>query len=57
MTYTAVDVHGNNLSASFEVVITDDENPVISGLTADIALGSDSGDCGAVVTWKRAHVV
>ena len=50
MTYTAVDIHNNELSGSFDVTITDDENPTISGLSGDLASTNDAGECGAVIS-------
>ena len=52
MTYTAVDIHNNELSGSFDVTITDDENPTISGLSGDLASTNDAGACGAVMAWR-----
>ena len=51
VTYTASDAAGNAVSGSFDVVITDAEQPAIAGLPADIAQGTDAGACNAVVTW------
>ena len=48
---TASDAAGNTVSGSFDVVITDAEQPAIAGLPADIAQGTDAGACNAVVTW------
>ena len=53
MTYTAVDIHNNELSGSFDVTITDDENPTISGLSGDLASTNDAGACGAVMAWTN----
>ena len=52
MTYTAVDIHNNELSGSFDVTITDDENPTISGLSSNRSATNDAGECGAVITWS-----
>ena len=51
VTYTAVDVHGNQATCSFTVTVTDDELPVITGCPNNITVNNDAGDCGAVVTW------
>ena len=52
VTYTAVDIHNNELSGSFDVTITDDENPTISGLSSNRSSTNDTGECGAVITWS-----
>ena len=57
VTYTAIDIHGNELSGSFNVTITDDENPVILGLSGNIAASNDAGDCGAVITWTEPSAI
>ncbi|MEC9475666.1 MAG: HYR domain-containing protein [Planctomycetota bacterium] len=51
VTYTAVDIHGNNSTATVTVTITDDESPTFVSAPADIALPNDAGDCSALVTW------
>ena len=51
VTYSASDAAGNTVSGSFDVVITDAEQPAIAGLPAHIAQGTDAGACSAVVTW------
>ena len=51
VTYTATDVNGNVITDSFDVVVTDDEKPGISGMPADITQAADAGGCTAVVTW------
>ena len=51
VTYTATDAAGNVQTCSFDVVITDNEDPVFTACPSDIAQDSDTGDCGAVVTW------
>jgi hypothetical protein len=51
VTYTATDIHGNFQTASFDVVVTDSEMPVISNIPANITLNNDSGICGAAATW------
>src|SRR5690606_40613768 len=46
VTATATDIHGNVSACSFDVIITDDVNPVIT-CPADINQTADAGDCGA----------
>ena len=51
VTYTVTDVNGRAVTASFDVTVTDDQDPSISGTPSDINQTADSGDCEAVVTW------
>ena len=51
VTYTAVDIHNNELSGSFDVTITDDENPTISNVPASMVISNDLGECSAVASW------
>jgi subtilase family serine protease len=51
VTYTATDIHGNKQTASFEVVVTDSDLPVINGMPEDIVVNNDAGLCSAIVTW------
>ena len=53
VTYTATDVHGNTMTSTFNVTVTDDENPVITGLPANITVSNDAGECGADVYWTE----
>jgi len=53
VTYTAIDVNGNQTTASFTVTVTDDEDPAISGTPADLTVSNDAGQCSAVVTWTE----
>ena len=51
MTYTATDIHGNSSTISFDVTVTDDEDPTISGMPANITQTADAGECQALVSW------
>ena len=52
VTYTAEDEAGNiSSTCSFSVTVTDSENPTITG-PENISVGTDLGDCGAVVTYS-----
>ncbi|MGB1669915.1 MAG: HYR domain-containing protein, partial [Flavobacteriales bacterium] len=51
VTYTAMDAEGNMAASSFTISISDDEDPTISDLPADISVNNDTGNCSAVVTW------
>ena len=49
--YLAIDSAGNADTCSFSITVNDTEAPVIAGCPVDQTVGSDSGQCGAVVTW------
>ncbi|MGB0171068.1 MAG: HYR domain-containing protein [Flavobacteriales bacterium] len=51
MTYTATDIHGNISTDSFDIEVTDDETPTISGMPANISQSNDAGECAADVSW------
>ena len=51
MTYTAVDIYGNTTTSTFNVTVTDDEAPSISGMPANITQTNDAGNCSAAVNW------
>ncbi len=53
VTYTVSDIHGNVQTASFDVVVTDSELPVIAGLPQNIVVGIDADSDGAIVTWNE----
>ena len=50
VTYTATDDYGNVATCSFDVVVTDDEDPVINGCLADIVLSANAS-CEAIASW------
>ncbi len=51
VTYVATDIAGNTSQISFNVSVTDNEAPVISGVPADITQTADPGVCSTAVTW------
>ncbi len=51
VTYSATDIHGNVQTCSFNVVVTDNELPIISNCPTNININNDAGLCNAVVTW------
>ena len=51
VTYTAVDAAGNISTCTFNVTVNDTELPVITNCPTNVAVNSDAGICGAVVTW------
>jgi hypothetical protein len=52
VTYTATDAAGNTATSSFVITVVDNEDPVITGVPADITQSNDTGLCTAVVTWS-----
>jgi large repetitive protein len=50
ITFEATDASGNTTTCSFDIIVTDSEDPVIS-CPGDINVDSDPGICGAVVTF------
>lgn len=51
ITYEAMDAAGNIATASFDVIVGDDEDPVLVGTPANINVGTDAGLSTAVVSW------
>ncbi|MEM6723425.1 MAG: HYR domain-containing protein, partial [Bacteroidota bacterium] len=51
VTYTWTDAAGNTSTCSFNVTVTDDEAPVISGCPADITESNAPNICGNTVSW------
>jgi hypothetical protein len=49
-TYTVTDASGNTASVSFDVIVTDNEAPVVT-CPGNINANNDAGQCGAVVTF------
>lgn len=49
-TYEVTDAAGNTMSCSFNIEVVDNEDPVIV-CPADIAVATDPGICGAIVTY------
>ncbi|MGE4619923.1 MAG: HYR domain-containing protein, partial [Planctomycetota bacterium] len=53
VSYTVTDIHGNAWTESFIVTVEDQEYPQIIGLSGDIDQNTDTGSCGALVTWAE----
>ena len=51
ITYTATDAASRTHSESFTITVTDNEDPTIVGLPANISVNNDLGVCGATVSW------
>ena len=56
VTYTATDAATNSSTASFTVIVNDDEAPVISGMPTNITVNTDPGLSTAVVSWTAPTV-
>lgn len=56
ITYLATDAAGNTADCTFTILVSDTENPVISGCPANISLPSDPGACGAIANWTAPSV-
>lgn len=51
ITYTATDAAGNTNTCSFNVNVSDAQDPVITGCPSDITVSNDMSSCGAIVSW------
>ncbi|MGE4618647.1 MAG: HYR domain-containing protein [Planctomycetota bacterium] len=49
----ASDVHGNESTASFSIIVLDEEDPEIFGTPADITLTAFDNFCGAIADWTE----
>ncbi|MGA1534571.1 MAG: HYR domain-containing protein, partial [Planctomycetota bacterium] len=52
VTCTATDIHGNTVSASFDVTVTDDEAPSITSLPGVLTFPAEPGLCSGLGTWS-----
>ena len=51
MLATATDAAGNTAQCGFNVTVNDTEDPVVT-CPADITVGNDPGECGAIVNYN-----
>jgi len=51
VTWTATDQSGNSVNCSFNVVVIDEQAPIISGCPTTINVNTDLNVCGATVGW------
>jgi PKD repeat protein len=51
VTYTATDGGGNITTCSFDITVTDSEDPTIANCPANIVTSNSIGMCGANVSW------
>lgn len=56
VTWVATDVAGNTANCVFDIIVEDNENPVITNCPPDIPVNTDPGQCSAVVTWSAPDV-
>ena len=50
--YYVEDEHGNTNTCTFQVTVTDDENPEFLSCPADLTVTVDVGNCSSVQTWS-----
>ena len=53
VTYTYTDDGGNEVNMTFNVTVTDEEAPVITGMPSNITQGTDENSCMGTVTWEE----
>jgi hypothetical protein len=53
-TFKVTDAAGNMATCSFDVTVTDDEDPTVD-CPADFSVDSDPGQCGAIVTYQNQY--
>jgi hypothetical protein len=51
VSYILTDTSNNVTTETFTITITDDEDPTISGMPANITASNDAGLCGASISW------
>ncbi|MFC4721571.1 HYR domain-containing protein, partial [Geojedonia litorea] len=51
ITLTVTDGNSNSVNCNFDLVVSDNINPVISGCPSNILQGTDASGCNAVVNW------
>ncbi|MBT7639665.1 MAG: HYR domain-containing protein, partial [Planctomycetes bacterium] len=51
VTISALDIHGNSSTSSYSVTITDNEDPTIASMPADMTLSAEAGLCSSVAGW------
>lgn len=51
VTYTYTDANSQTITASFDVTVTDNEAPVVSGCPANISVNADAAGCTSLVSW------
>lgn len=51
-TYIATDAAGNTDTCTFNIIVIDNEAPVISQVPADVTLEAEPGQCGTTYSWS-----
>jgi len=54
--YRAVDAANNTAFCDFDVIVIDNQDPVIADCPSNISVGNDPGDCTAIVSWDDPTV-
>jgi len=49
--YTATDAANNTTLCDFDVIVVDNQDPIIAGCPGNISVNTDAGVCTAVVSW------
>ncbi len=49
----ATDAAGNTANCSFDLIVVDDEAPLITNCPADITMDNDQDNCSAIVPWTE----
>ena len=49
--WTATDNSDNSITCQFNVIVSDNEVPVISDCVADFSVSNDISECGSIVSW------
>lgn len=56
VTYTATDNNGNTTTASFDITVSDTEDPIFVSAPADMTVSTSATTCDAIVTWTSPVV-
>lgn len=51
VTWTVTDIHGNSFTCDQDVVVTDNENPIVT-CPSDITVSNDNGFCSALINYN-----
>jgi len=56
VTWTVLDVNGNTNTDTQDVIVVDDQDPMIVNLPADTTLDNTAGNCSGVASWTEPTV-
>lgn len=54
--YNITDAIGNNILYSYNVIVTDDESPIITNIPDSILVGSSYPDCSSIASWTEPTI-